>query len=93
MLHVLILGQVIGDALVEVTVVRNVFSTAFIFALTPWIEKVGITYVLVTILVIACAILSFFAVFIRFGRTFRERTATRYQYYAKRQYKERAAVN
>ncbi|CAM1503168.1 Fc.00g079440.m01.CDS01 [Cosmosporella sp. VM-42] len=82
--------DVIGDALVGVTVVRNSFSTAFIFALTPWIAAVGIKYVLVTIVLIACAILMLFGIFIRFGKTFRWRTATRYQYYARRQYKDRA---
>ncbi|KAH7177067.1 serine/threonine kinase 16 [Dactylonectria macrodidyma] len=80
--------EVIGDALVGVTVVRNTFSTAFIFALTPWVAAVGIKYVLVTILLIACAILMVFGVFIRYGKAFRERSAERYQYYAVRQYKD-----
>ncbi|KPM46327.1 hypothetical protein AK830_g218 [Neonectria ditissima] len=81
--------EVIGDALVGVTVVRNTFSTAFIFALTPWIAKIGIKYVLVTILLIACVILMLFGVFIRWGKIFRERSASRYLYYAQRQYKEK----
>ncbi|KAH6880421.1 serine/threonine kinase 16 [Thelonectria olida] len=81
--------EVIGDALVGVTVVRNTFSTAFIFALSPWIAAIGIKYVLVTILLIACLILMVFGVFIRYGRTFRERSASRYEYYAQRQYKDR----
>ena len=78
----------IGDALVAVTVVRNSFSTGFIFALTPWIAAIGIKYVFVTILLIACVILMSFGIFIRFGKTFRGQTASRYQYYALRQYKE-----
>ncbi|KAJ9148273.1 Serine/threonine kinase 16 [Pleurostoma richardsiae] len=81
--------DIIGDALVSVTVVRNCFSTGFIFALTPWIGAIGVKYVLVTILLIACAILVLFGVFIRYGKAFRWRTASRYQYYARRQYKER----
>lgn len=83
--------QIIGDALVGVTVVRNTFSTAFIFAMTPWIAAIGLKWVLVTILLIACAILMFFGVFIRYGKTFRSHTASRYEYYAARQYKDRAA--
>lgn len=83
--------QIIGDALVGVTVVRNTFSTAFIFAMTPWIAAIGLKWVLVTILLIACAILMFFGVFIRYGKTFRGHTASRYEYYAARQYKDRAA--
>ncbi|ETS85355.1 hypothetical protein PFICI_03380 [Pestalotiopsis fici W106-1] len=81
--------DIIGPALVAVTVVRNTFSTIFIFALTPWIAKVGIKWVLVTILLIAGLILALFGVFIRYGKYFRERSAKSYQYYANRQYKER----
>ena len=81
--------QIIGDALVGVTLVRNTFSTAFIFALSPWVDAIGIKWVLVTILLIACVLISFFGVFIKFGKVFRERCAARYQYYALRQYKER----
>ncbi|KAL2825001.1 MFS general substrate transporter [Aspergillus cavernicola] len=84
--------EIIGDALVGVTLIRNAFSTAFIFALTPWIGRIGLKYVLVTILLIACAILGLFGVFIRHGKAFRERTAPRYQYYALRQYKGRSLI-
>lgn len=86
---ILITKQIIGDALVGVTVVRNTFSTAFIFALSPWVAAIGIKYVLVAILLIACVILMLFGVFIRYGKTFRERSASRYQYYALRQYNEK----
>ncbi|KAL4865040.1 hypothetical protein BDV12DRAFT_188460 [Aspergillus spectabilis] len=84
--------DIIGDALVGVTLIRNAFSTAFIFAPTPWEDAIGIKWVLVTILLIACAILSLFGVFIRYGKTFREKTAVRYHYYALRQYKERSSL-
>ncbi|VUC35053.1 unnamed protein product [Clonostachys rosea] len=81
--------NVIGDALVGVTVVRNAFSTAFIFALTPWIRKIGITYVFVIILLISVLILGQFAVLLKWGKSFRARCASRYEYYSARQYKER----
>lgn len=82
--------QIIGDALVGVTVVRNTFSTIFIFALSPWVRAVGIKWALVTIVLIACVILCFFGVFIRWGKIFRARSASRYKRYALQQYKERA---
>ncbi|CAG9947218.1 unnamed protein product [Clonostachys rosea f. rosea IK726] len=82
--------NVIGDALVGVTVVRNAFSTAFIFALTPWIREIGITYVFVIILLISVLILGQFAVLLKWGKSFRARCASRYEYYSARQYKERA---
>ncbi|KAL6362259.1 hypothetical protein LRP88_04337 [Fusarium phalaenopsidis] len=34
--------DIIGDALVGVTLVRNTFSTIFIFAVDPWVHAVGI---------------------------------------------------
>ncbi|KAL4900812.1 hypothetical protein BDW74DRAFT_188048 [Aspergillus multicolor] len=81
--------EIIGPALVAVTLIRNTFSTAFIFALTPWEDAIGLKYVLVTILLIACVILSGFGVFIRWGKVFRERSALRYRAFAGRQYQER----
>ncbi|KAJ5100516.1 serine/threonine kinase 16 [Penicillium angulare] len=81
--------NIIGDALVAVTVVRNTFSTVFIFALTPWIDAIGVKYVFVTMLLIATTILLFVAVLIRWGKNFRARSAERYQFYALRQYTER----
>ncbi|KPM45246.1 hypothetical protein AK830_g1281 [Neonectria ditissima] len=82
-------GQVIGDALVGVTVVRNTFSAAFIFAVTPWVAAVGIKWVIITIVLITTVILMFTAVLIKWGRAFRAHTAERYQHFALLQYKER----
>lgn len=81
--------QIIGDALVGVTLTRNTFSTAFIFALTPWVAKVGLENTFITILVIAIVILMAFVIFIRYGKLLRGAVASRYLYYAKQQYKER----
>ncbi|KAJ4112254.1 hypothetical protein NW765_015323 [Fusarium oxysporum] len=81
--------DVIGDALVGVTIVRNAFSTAFIFALDPWIHSVGIQWVLITIVLITTVILSLTGVLIKYGKPFRAHTAERYQRFALLQYKER----
>ncbi|KAJ4303521.1 hypothetical protein N0V90_002417 [Kalmusia sp. IMI 367209] len=81
--------DIIGDAVVGVTLVRNSFSTAFIFALSPWEEKVGLKWVFVTILLIACAILAMLGVFIKWGKKFRGQCAAKYRYYSVRQYKQR----
>lgn len=82
--------QIIGDALVGVTLTRNTFSTVFIFALSPWVAKVGLKDTFVTILVLAVAILLAFVVFLRYGKALRGFSASRYLYYAARQYKERS---
>ncbi|KAH6974177.1 serine/threonine kinase 16 [Ilyonectria sp. MPI-CAGE-AT-0026] len=81
--------DIIGDALVGVTVVRNTFSTAFIFAVTPWVAAVGIKWVIITIVLITTVILMLTAVLIKWGKTFRAQTAERYQRFALLQYKER----
>ncbi|KAM0083661.1 hypothetical protein ACKRZS_004113 [Fusarium odoratissimum] len=81
--------DVIGDALVGVTIVRNAFSTAFIFALDPWIRSVGIQWVLITIVLITTVILSLTGVLIKYGKPLRAHTAERYQRFALLQYKER----
>ncbi|KAI3106472.1 hypothetical protein CBS147333_6575 [Penicillium roqueforti] len=81
--------DIVGDALVGVTLTRNSFSTAFIFALSPWVAKVGLKNTFITILVIAIAILMVFVVFLRYGKAFRRIVAPQYVRYAARQYKER----
>ncbi|PYI23950.1 MFS general substrate transporter [Aspergillus japonicus CBS 114.51] len=82
--------EIIGDALVGVTLTRNTFSTVFIFALSPWVARVGLKDTFVTILVLAVAILLAFVVFLRYGKSLRGFSASRYLYYAARQYKERS---
>ncbi|TVY71125.1 putative MFS-type transporter [Fusarium oxysporum f. sp. cubense] len=81
--------DVIGDALVGVTIVGNAFSTTFIFALGPWIRSVSIQWVLITIVLITTVILSLTGVLIKYGKPFRAHTAERYQRFALLQYKER----
>ncbi|KAJ6170300.1 hypothetical protein N7485_007646 [Penicillium canescens] len=87
--HILTPRQIVGDALVGVTLTRNTFSTAFIFALTPWVAKVGLKNAFITILVVAIAILMSFVVFLRYGKALRSLAASRYLHFAARQYKGR----
>lgn len=81
--------QIIGDALVGVTVIRNTFSTAFIFAVSPWVDAVGIKWVIITIVLITTGILMLTAVFIKWGKHFRANTAETYHHFSALQYKER----
>lgn len=50
----------------------------------------GIKYVFVTILLFVCTVLIGSGIFIRWGKRFRGQTASRYTYYASRQYKGHA---
>jgi hypothetical protein len=45
--------QIVGDALVGVTLARVAFSTAFIFVLILWVVKFGLQNTFINILVIA----------------------------------------
>ncbi|KAK4552463.1 hypothetical protein LTR86_010306 [Recurvomyces mirabilis] len=82
-------NDIIGDALTGLTVLRNTFSTIFVFAMPAWAAAVGIPNVFNTIGAIGCLILSFAVYFIWKGKQLRVRTAKVYRYYAMRQFEAR----
>ncbi|OKL61002.1 hypothetical protein UA08_03674 [Talaromyces atroroseus] len=77
--------DVIGDALVGVTFVRNSVSTIFVFALDPWFAVNGISNVILAITLIATFCLSFAAVLLKWGKQFRIHTAAQYAEYSLKQ--------
>ena len=81
--------QIIGDALVGLTFVRNTVSTIFVFALVPWVNAVGIANVFNTIGAFGIAVLLFAFVFIRMGKRWRYASARRYKHFAARQFDPR----
>jgi hypothetical protein len=66
---ILIRWKTIGSALVGVILVRNLYSTTFIFAFTPWIEAISVTDVVIAVLEIMCHIDAIWRLFYM-GRTF-----------------------
>jgi uncharacterized membrane protein len=60
-----------------------------VFALTPWIDAMGIQNVIVIITVIGAVVFAFVFVFIFYGKKFRVWTTDRYRYYAERQFEAR----
>ncbi|KAJ5629025.1 major facilitator superfamily domain-containing protein [Penicillium lividum] len=78
-------GEIVADSLVGVSFMRNLFATALVFSLSPWIEGVGLANVFVTIAVLMTAILLGTFGFIAYGKRLRHAMADRYQYYAERQ--------
>ncbi|KAK1089309.1 hypothetical protein LTR48_000677 [Friedmanniomyces endolithicus] len=82
-------GEIIGDALTALTVVRNLFSTIFVFAMPAWVAAVGIPNVFNTIGAIGAAILCFAGVFLWKGKYLRVRTAKVYKHWAERQFEAR----
>ncbi|KAJ5723943.1 major facilitator superfamily domain-containing protein [Penicillium malachiteum] len=78
-------GEIVADALVAVSFVRNLFATALVFSLTPWIESVGLANVFITIAVLMTVVLLGTFGFILYGKRLRHLVAGRYQYFAGRQ--------
>ncbi|PYH79284.1 MFS general substrate transporter [Aspergillus uvarum CBS 121591] len=77
--------DIVGDALVGVTFIRNSVSTVFIFSLSPWGSAVGIQNVILSMACIATFVLSFIAVFIIWGKKLRAWTTASYEKYSLRQ--------
>lgn len=77
--------QIIGDALVGVVFTRNVFSVIVLFAITPWIEGMGVQnlHVLTACLALAIGLLP--VPLLRWGKKARVATADRYRRMALRQ--------
>ena len=74
--------QIIADALVAVTFVKNLFPTILVFALTPWVESVGLANVWITATVIFVAIILGNVPFLIWGKRWRAGSAERYYRYA-----------
>ncbi|KAJ4330796.1 hypothetical protein N0V87_009691 [Didymella glomerata] len=77
--------DIIADAVVGVTFTRNVISTIFVFALTPWVTRVGLHNVMLTFALITVLALASTGMFIKFGKQWRIKTAQRYRVFSQRQ--------
>jgi MFS family permease len=85
--------QIVGDALVGLTFVRNILATIFVFAMVPWVNSVGMANVFNTIGAIGLVVLLFAFAFIWKGKHWRFVCAKRYKYYAARQFDPRPIKN
>jgi MFS family permease len=77
--------DIIADAVVGVTFTRNVISTIFVFALTPWVTRVGLQNVMLTFALITILALASTGLFIKFGKRWRVHTMHRYRTFAEKQ--------
>lgn len=68
-------------------------STIFVFAMTPWIGRVGMANVFNTIGAIGLAVLLFAFVFLWKGKLWRSRNTNRYKRYAAKQFDPRPIDN
>ncbi|GLI79756.1 hypothetical protein PoHVEF18_008097 [Penicillium ochrochloron] len=74
--------DIIADSVVGVTFIRNLISTIFVFALAPWVDRVGLTWFYVTFGLITTVIMLGNVIFIYFGKSFRVRAAGKYRYFS-----------
>ncbi|KAJ5647470.1 hypothetical protein N7490_003842 [Penicillium lividum] len=74
--------DIIADSIVGVTFIRNLISTIFVFALQPWVDRVGLTWFYVTFGLISTVVLLGNFVFIYFGKKFRVQAAGRYRQFS-----------
>jgi len=73
--------QIIADSVVALTFVRNVISTVFVFALQPWVDRVGLNWFYITFGLITMVIMMGNLVFIYFGKGFRVKLAHKYRHF------------
>lgn len=70
--------QVVGDAFVAVTFIRNALSMIFVFCLSPWIAATGLENMFIAVAGIAFAINCITIPMIIWGKKARSLTAARY---------------
>jgi hypothetical protein len=80
----------LGDSLVAVAFVRNVFATVVVFVLTPWVTALGLHGMFTCIGCLALFLNMLVVPMIIWGKTFRIMCAKRYAEMAERQFDARA---
>ena len=85
-------AQIVADSMVSITVTRNIVATAFVFAIGPWIDGIGMKNVFAMLAVFITVIILSVFIFIFYGRKFRVSGAARYRHYARKQYERKQFV-
>ncbi|KAF2106385.1 major facilitator superfamily domain-containing protein [Lophiotrema nucula] len=78
-------SDIIGDALVGIVFTRNAFSVIVLFALTPWINGMGVQNVHVLTAAVCFAVLLLPVALLMWGKRARIATAKKYEHMALRQ--------
>ncbi|KAG2415658.1 hypothetical protein HFD88_006849 [Aspergillus terreus] len=71
-------GEVSGDAMSSIILVRNTMSFAFNYGITPWIENLGYQNCFISAAFIGVACSAVFLFMIKYGKTFRTRSRAKY---------------
>ncbi|VUC33661.1 unnamed protein product [Clonostachys rosea] len=86
LMYGLTIAQIIGSALTSVVFVRNAIATALVFAITPWMETMGVYDMFVVIGCIATGVALTSVPVIIWGRRFRVQLADKYAHFIDQQY-------
>ncbi|KAK6381617.1 hypothetical protein LTS17_004676 [Exophiala oligosperma] len=70
-----------GDAMVTVILIRNTMSFAVSYGITPWVTNMGYQNAFLVGAFVSMAQILVFLIFIKWGRSMRKGTATRYKRY------------
>ncbi|KAL3442015.1 MFS general substrate transporter [Aspergillus insuetus] len=81
--------EIIGDALVALTLPRYIIAAALIYAVNPWVAAMGTIWTFVLISILGTIILMGIFVFIKWGKTFRVKTRATYAWLSRHQYQSR----
>ncbi|KAI1537139.1 ProP Permease of the major facilitator superfamily [Pyrenophora tritici-repentis] len=85
--------EILGDVMIGVTFVRNVFSVVILFALTPWIKRNGIQNVCLITAGVCFVVLLFPVPLLIWGKRIRIATAQKYRHMALLQPSHRTVEN
>ncbi|KAI4681300.1 uncharacterized protein J4E84_007536 [Alternaria hordeiaustralica] len=77
--------EILGDAMIGIVFVRNLFAVVILFALTPWTNNMGIQNVSIITAAVCFAILLIPIPLLLWGKKIRVATATKYKRMAMRQ--------
>ncbi|CAG7928822.1 unnamed protein product [Penicillium olsonii] len=81
--------DIIGDALIGVIFMRNIFSVIVLFVLTPWVNRMGMRNLHILVAVIAFVILLLPLPLLKWGKRARIATTSRYRKMAANQLSHR----
>lgn len=73
--------EIHGESFVSIMVIRNTIGFSFSYAITPWIESVGLRNCFISVAIISFVCTNSFLIMIFFGKSLRRACAARYWRY------------
>ncbi|KAJ5908199.1 hypothetical protein N7495_000881 [Penicillium taxi] len=74
--------NIIADAVVGVTFLRNIIATVFVFVLQPWVDRVGLAWFYVAFGLITTFVMMCNLIFIVYGKSLRAKSTEKYKHFS-----------